>query len=334
MSTYSYSVSTKPGLAPDDSKAHHVKNKKLSLKTHFRPTGSEGIARYLAQGKLPVSDTSKADIPTTRSFLPSRTAGNSFLRATWLGHACYYVEFPSGFRALLDAVFEERFNRMGPKRFTSAACGPEDLLGLDAIFISHDHHDHLSYPTVEDLVCVHPNVQFFVGIRLAKWFQESGVGAVMEMDWWDDAEVILERKAANANPGNDTDPERLSVQVSYYTLWASWAVTSGAKSVWFAGDTGYRFLTLRGSFNLGLIPISAYQPRMMCSPVHASPYDAVEIFQDTKCKATLAMHWGTWALTSEPVNELPRKLREALKVKGLPETGLFDVCAIGESRKF
>ncbi|KAI1370198.1 hypothetical protein F4677DRAFT_382949 [Hypoxylon crocopeplum] len=91
-------------------------------------------------------------------------------------------------------------------------------------------------------------------------------------------------------------------------LWASSTVTSGAKSVWFAGDTGYRYVpegieelgpgfdelprigTLRGPFDLGLIPIGAYQPRFMYSPVHASPYDTVEIFQDTRCKAAFGIH--------------------------------------------
>jgi hypothetical protein len=46
------------------------------------------------------------------------------------------------------------------------------------------------------------------------------------------------------------------------------------------------------------------------------------------------MHWGTFALTSEPVEEPPVKLRGALKIKGLDETGLLDVCAVGESRSF
>ncbi|KAI4866444.1 beta-lactamase superfamily domain-containing protein [Hypoxylon rubiginosum] len=394
MTDYSFSVSARPGVAPEDSKAHHFKDDRGQLVRYENPFPSYGhwrdislpralliFARYRFQGKLPVPDTSKANIPATRAqFLPSRIADTKSLRVTWLGHACCFVEFPSGFRALFDPVFEERFSCMSPKRFTAAACQPTDLPALDAVFISHDHHDHLSYPSVKELVRVHPRVQFFVGMGLAKWFQDGGIHAVTEMDWWDDADVDLERTASEV-VGSDSaavqaatiDPERISVHISCLpsqhgsmrsplekdrSLWASWAVTSGAKSVWFAGDTGYRCVpegieelgpgfdelprnpqfsqigTLRGPFDLGLIPIGAYQPRFMYSPVHASPYDAVEIFQDTRCKAALGIHWGTWALTSEPVNEPPIKLGEALKVKGLAETGLFDVCAIGESRQF
>jgi hypothetical protein len=83
---------------------------------------------YRLQGKLPLPDTSNAQIPTVRpSFLLSRAGSSSSLRATWLGHASCFVEFPSGFRALFDPVFEEQYISMGPKRFTPAACKPGSL---------------------------------------------------------------------------------------------------------------------------------------------------------------------------------------------------------------
>jgi len=137
-------------------------------------------------------------------------------------------------------------------------------------------------------------------------------------------------------------------------------VDSGGCKVYFAGDTGYRSVpelpkevddhgpefdyphcpafaevgSLRGPFDLGLIPIGAYDPRFIMSPMHSDPHDAVNIFQDTKCRKALGMHWGTWVLTEEAVLEPPKKLREALKRNGIPETGTFDVCDIGESREF
>lgn len=68
--------------------------------------------------------------------------------------------------------------------------------------------------------------------------------------------------------------------------------------------------------------------------MHANPRDSVHIFMDTKCKQALGIHWGTWVLTEEDVLEPPKKLKDALKVNGIPETGVFDVCDIGESREF
>jgi N-acyl-phosphatidylethanolamine-hydrolysing phospholipase D len=326
-----------------------------------------------------VPDTSHAKIPTTPPTFLSSRRGSSALRTTWIGHACVFVEFPSGFRALFDPVFEEKFGIMSPPRLAPAACGPAQLPSLDAIFLSHNHPDHFSDDSLKKLMAAFPHVHFFVGLGMARWLKDLGVSAVTEMDWWDDVSVTLQKtmtatdiqgadKEADAAQG----PEAISVRVSCLpsqhgtmrtpldkdtALWASWGVSSGSKSVWFAGDTGYRTVPegidelgpgfdalpknphfaqigdLRGPFDLGLIPIGAYHPRFMYSPVHASPLDAVEIFQDTKCKKALGMHWGAWALTSEPVEEPPEKLKEALKHKGLAETGIFDVCPVGASRE-
>lgn len=75
-------------------------------------------------------------------------------------------------------------------------------------------------------------------------------------------------------------------------------------------------------------------PRWIMSPMHANPLDSVNIFLDSRCKRALGMHWGTWVLTEEDVLEPPRLLKVAMKQKGLPEEGVFDVCDIGESREF
>jgi N-acyl-phosphatidylethanolamine-hydrolysing phospholipase D len=131
--------------------------------------------------------------------------------------------------------------------------------------------------------------------------------------------------------------------------------------MWFGGDTGYRTVPkvpegvddygpeyahlprcpafkeigeLRGPFDLGLIPIGAYDPRYLFSHMHANPFDSVEIFVDTKCKNAMGIHYATWVLTEEEVKEPPVLLKQALKRKGLPEEGVFDICDIGESREF
>ncbi|KAI1455080.1 Metallo-hydrolase/oxidoreductase [Annulohypoxylon moriforme] len=319
-------------------------------------------------------------------FLPTRTS-SSQLRATWLGHACYYVEYPSGLRVLFDPVFEDccaPVGFLGFKRYTEPPCQIADLPFVDAVVISHSHYDHLSYPSVQEIHKHHPNAHFFVGLGLEKWFKSGGLKNVTEMDWWQEAEMTLTPNPAKGetdakNDGNNSEPSgpitaRISCLPCQHgsgrtgmdrdkTLWASWAVTSGspAKSVWFGGDTGYRavpkvaegvddygpeFAHLPrcpqfkqigdkfGSFDLGLIPIGAYHPRQLFSGVHANPFDAVEIFTDTRCKKAMGIHWGTWVMTPEPVLQPPQLLREALKRKGVPETGVFDICDIGESREF
>ncbi|KAK4188765.1 beta-lactamase superfamily domain-containing protein [Podospora australis] len=366
---------------------HHIKNshgEHVKFKNPYPSAGEDAtpwatfrkIVWAKLSGNFSTPDGTDAKIPSVKpEFLGDRTSGNA-LRATWLGHACYYVEFPSGLRVLFDPVFEDRcapVQFMGPKRYTPPACSLDDLPAVDAVVISHSHYDHLSHTSVQHIAKKHPEAQFFVGLGLEKWFRASGIEKVTEMDWWQDAELTLKKKTAaeeKAAPGEITAKiSCLPCQHSSgrtgrdydHTLWASWAVVSGGKSVWFGGDTGYRKVPdvpkgaddygpeydtlprcpqfeqigrLRGPFDLGLIPIGAYHPRWLFSWMHANPYDAVEIFKDTKCKRAMGIHWGTWVLTSEEVEEPPKLLKKALAKSGIPETGVFDVCAIGETREF
>ncbi|KAL9092575.1 MAG: hypothetical protein Q9165_004379, partial [Trypethelium subeluteriae] len=338
-------------------------------------------------GKSNIPDTTPPTVPVHKpKFLPSRET--SALRATWLGHACYYVEFPGGLRVLFDPVFTERcspFSFMGPKRYTDMPCQIDDIPHIDLVVISHNHYDHLSHPTILKIQEKHPNAHFFAPLGNKAWFESSGVHKMTELDWWDCRDIRLSTKGGDAQTAavkeksaeTDSDKSSDGIQATIgclpcqhmsartpfdkcHTLWSSWSIESGGKKIWFGGDTGYRSVDelpadeddydpkynkphcpafkqigdLRGPFDLGLIPIGAYNPRFIMSPMHANPYDAVNIFLDTKCRKAMGIHWGTWVLTEEDVLEPPRVLKKALAWKNMPEEGVFDVCEIGESREF
>ncbi|KAH9844808.1 Beta-lactamase superfamily domain [Teratosphaeria destructans] len=322
-------------------------------------------------------DTTPPTVPVRKpEFLPTRQTEQ--LRATWLGHACYYVEFPGGLRVLFDPVFTERcspLSFLGPKRYTEMPCQITDIPYIDAVVISHNHYDHLSHPTIKTIAEHYPNAHFFVPLGNKPWFAHMRLPDhnVTELDWWDERTISLSPSQRGEGPQEQEDItatigclpcQHTSARTAFdksHTLWASWSVSSGGKKIWFGGDTGYRTVPelskdefdyaekyshlphcpafaqigeLRGPFDLGLIPIGAYQPRFVMSPMHANPYDSVNIFTDTKCQRALGIHWGTWVLTTEDVLEPPRMLKEALKWKGLEPEGLFETCDIGESRVY
>lgn len=264
----------------------------------------------------------------------------------------------------------------------------KDIPMVDVVVISHSHYDHLSHPTITEIQMRHPNVLFAVPLGLKKWFNDSGVKNVVELDWWQDIDITLNPatnqksvSAASDTPFNasgspSSDSESITARISClpcqhtsartlwdknHTLWASWAVKSGNKNVWFGGDTGYRHVPKLpaghddyspeyahlprcpafkeigdrvGPFDLGMIPIGAYDPRWIFSSMHANPFDSVEIFKDTGCKRAMGIHWGTWVLTEEDVWAPAILLRKAMGRSGLAEQGVFDVCDIGESREF
>jgi N-acyl-phosphatidylethanolamine-hydrolysing phospholipase D len=189
------------------------------------------------------------------------------LRATWLGHACYYIEFPSGFRVLFDPVFEEccaPINMKSLKRFTPPPCEIEDLPIVDAVVISHNHYDHLSYPTIQRLRKKFPDAHFFAPLGNKEWFVKSGVSNVTELDWWESRDVRLEENRdavtiattdmeKKKDMGSDCSSNGSSAITATIgalpcqhisargpfdkckTLWASWSVESGGTKVYFAG---------------------------------------------------------------------------------------------------
>ena len=337
-------------------------------------------------GKANKPKTTPPTVPVRKpSFFSSRS--NPHLRATWLGHACWLVEFGSGIRVLFDPVFTPRcspFSWLGPKRYTEIPCQIKDIPIIDMVVISHNHYDHLSYPTVLAIKKTNPDAHFFVPLGNKAWFEQCGIHDVTELDWWESREAQI--SFAGQNNLSDADFKESEVSNGNIaeavatihctpcqhmtarsgldrarTLWASWCVESNGKKVWFAGDTGYRAVPERaegqddyageyadlphcpafaqigehrGPFDLGLIPIGAYMPRWIMSPMHANPFDSVNMFRDTKCKRALGMHWGTWVLTEEDVLEPPKLLKEALKKSDYPQEGIFDTCGIGETLEF
>ncbi|KAJ5610355.1 N-acyl-phosphatidylethanolamine-hydrolyzing phospholipase D [Penicillium lagena] len=386
------SVPAALGAVPEEAseKSHWVRDEAGGVRGFKNPWESSHdfsfpeIFKAMVQHKFFSGDSQRPDTtPPTVSvtkpqFLPSRTSSHSqSLRAIWLGHACYYIEFPTGLRVLFDPVFEDRcspFSWLGHRRFTPRPCDISDIPIIDCVIISHSHYDHLSHPTILEIQKHHPSVQFCVPKGLKNWFSDCGIKNAVELDWWEDVDLTL-TPTPHEQPSPSSGTSDITARISCLpcqhtsartpfdkatTLWASWSVSSGGKSVYFAGDTGYRSVPrsskevddwgsefahlpvcpafkqiggLRGPFDLGLIPIGAYKPRHVLSPVHSNPYDSVEIFKDTKCKKAIGIHWGTWAVAEENVLEPPQLLKKAMAKSGLSET-LFDVCDIGESRQF
>ncbi|EAU81600.1 N-acyl-phosphatidylethanolamine-hydrolyzing phospholipase D [Coprinopsis cinerea okayama7 len=201
------------------------------------------------------------------------------IKTTWLGHACFLVEFPNrthpapgpaaggedskglnrGLRILFDPVFSNRCSPsqlIGPKRFTPPPCKLEELPDIDAIVISHDHYDHLDVHSIRTLAHGPSSPHIFAPLGNGPFFQSLGIpeSRTHIMDWWDSKRLEV-KTSADASLAVDitcTPAQHFSGRTfsAYYTtLWASWSVeevvppTAAAATpvkLFFGGDTGYR----------------------------------------------------------------------------------------------
>lgn len=257
---------------------------------------------------------------------------------TWIGHASFLFQY-GGHNILTDPVFAERASPLpfaGPKRHTPPALQVEDLPDIQLVLISHNHYDHLCETTVKKLFRrFGDGLCFAVPAGVGTWFRKRGIHNLVELGWWQSRELpgigevfCLPTQHFSGRGATDRN----------MTLWCSWMLVQDGHQLYFGGDTGYGscFATIGEIFadtDLALLPIGAYDPRWFMSPVHVAPEEAVQIHRDLGARQSVAMHWGTFVLTDEPMDEPPRRLRQALADAGLPDSA-FRVMAHGETATF
>jgi L-ascorbate metabolism protein UlaG (beta-lactamase superfamily) len=240
---------------------------------------------------------------------------------TWVGHATVLFTY-RGVSVLTDPIFSERaspFGFSGPKRVVPAAYTAETLPHVDVAVISHAHYDHLDMPGLRRLAARQPHIRFVVPLGLASYVRRAGFEDVVEIDWWQsdsrDDVTITATPARHWSSRSPFDRNR--------TLWSGFMVRfADGFQFYFAGDTGYSadFVEIRERFgapNFAAIPIGAYDPRDFMRGSHCNPEEAVQIFKDIDAGHAVAIHWGTFKLTLEPMAEPPQRLAAALAAAGI-----------------
>jgi N-acyl-phosphatidylethanolamine-hydrolysing phospholipase D len=250
---------------------------------------------------------------------------------TWIGHSSFLIKL-DGVTFLTDPMFSQRaspFSFMGPRRMVAPGVPLEKLPAIDFVLQSHDHYDHLDRSTVEYLV--QRGAQFVVPLGLAEWIRSVG-GRATELDWWQEIELdglrITSVPAQHFSARTLWDRQR--------RLWCGWTVTGPSRRFYFAGDTGYskQFTEIGrrlGPFDLAALPIGAYLPSEMMHDVHVTPEEALQVAQDVRARRVVAMHFGTFDLTDEPVGEPPKRFRTEAERLGWSDDRAW-VMNVGETR--
>ena len=164
--------------------------------------------------------------------------------------------------------------------------------------------------------------------------RDRGIENVTELDWGESlaiGDVRVHCLPAQHWSLRGLGDERRS-------LWASWAVVSDERRFYFAGDTGYfdgfaRIAEALGPFDLAAVPIGAYAPREMMRESHMNPEEAALAARDLGAQRAMGMHFGTFDLSDEPLDEPPERFRAAAGEHGYvaDDTWVLDV---GETRVF
>lgn len=241
---------------------------------------------------------------------------------TWLGHASILLQ-SGGLNILLDPILSQRASPVqwaGPKRKVPPPLTVEELPPIDAVLISHNHYDHMDAGTLLGIAQRFPSAQFIVPLGNERWFQQQGISQVRGLDWWES--VTIGATAFHCLPARHWSVRNFADRNE--NLWSGWAVINPSHRFFFAGDTGYsddfKIIGERlGPFDLTALPVGAYAPRWFMQDQHIGPEEAVRIHRELKAKQSIGVHWGTFELSLESLDEPIGAVKQAADKAGLAD---------------
>jgi len=255
---------------------------------------------------------------------------------TFVNHATFLIQI-NGVSILTDPVWSERaspFRRIGPRRVRKPGVPFEELPAIDIVLLSHNHYDHLDIATLKQLrQRFAPTV--FTADGDARLVAPLGFKKVYELDWWDVVQFNDVLKVTFVPAQHFSARGLFDRQKS---LWGGYMIESQGRRIYFGGDSGYatHFSDIKarlGPPDIAMLGIGAYEPRWFMKPVHMNPAEAVRAHRDLGSKQSIGMHFGTFQLTTEAIDQPLVDLAQALSDNGIPNSE-FIALREGETRVF
>jgi N-acyl-phosphatidylethanolamine-hydrolysing phospholipase D len=285
--------------------------------------------------------------PDLNFIKPNALGGPRMIPAvTWIGHATALVQ-ASGLNVLTDPIFSPRASPvqfLGPARAQPPGIALADLPRIDVVLISHNHYDHLDRRSIVALKNQAGGAPLYLApIGIKAWLERLGVEHAVELDWWE--KHVHAGVEFHFTPAQHWSGRALHDRNK--TLWGAWAIIGEDFHWFFSGDTGYsqdfsdtrRYFAYRqtatqgGGFDVALIAVGACLPRWFMQMQHVDLDEAVQIHLDLSAKCSVGVHWGTFALADDPLDQPLHELARVRMLKGVSEESFF-LLAVGGTRRF
>ena len=285
-------------------------------------------------------------VPVAPTVPPRRVEGDE-MRFTWIGHATVLIQ-TAGLNILTDPIWSRLaspFPPLGPERVRPPGVRFEDLPRIDLVLVSHNHYDHMDLPTLRRL-WQRDRPLIVTSLGNDTILRGAGVQA-RAMDWG--RKLVVEQDGTAVEADADEGPIQYMCAFDVWTcgrrfevivervhhwgsrwftdrnraLWSGFTVVTPSGNIFFAGDTGWgdgswvREAARHGPFRLALIPIGAYEPRDFMRAHHVDPDEAVAVFEALNPAMALGIHWGTFQLTFEPIDQPWQRLAASRRARGI-----------------
>jgi L-ascorbate metabolism protein UlaG (beta-lactamase superfamily) len=257
--------------------------------------------------------------PRTGYTYKPQLVSNGELGVTFIGHASFFVQM-GGQNVVLDPNFARWLFVL--KRLRKPGLRVDDLPPIDLVLVTHAHFDHLHRPSLRAIVN-HTRRRtgkaptIVIPHHVFDLVSDLGFEEIIELDWWN-----------HYRHGGLTVthvPSRhwgARILKDSHRGYGGYVLRSEKHSVYHAGDTayfsGFREIGQRLSPEVALLPIGAYNPEQFRN-VHTSPGDATRAFLDLNSRWMVPMHYGSFRLSHEPIDEPLQLLEKEAKRAGIED---------------
>ncbi len=297
----------------------------------------------------PAASVSPNALPTRAPRLDLIQKPSQGVQLTWIGHSSLLLQL-DGLNILTDPIFSDYaspFPPFGPRRHQPPGLTMAQLPHVHVVLISHNHYDHMDLKSLQQLAQQSGGPPLFlVPLGNAQWFLDNIPGTVLygpgrnvrAMNWGD---LQLLQAQHGTVAFHFESVQHWSARTLWdrnQSLWGSWAVIHPSFRFWFSGDLGYSRDTQDigrryGHFDLAAIAIGSYEPRWFMQNHHIDPAQAVRVMQEVGASQAVGIHWGTFRLSDEALDQPPKDLAQALRQQGVAQERFF-VMQHGETRQF
>jgi len=257
--------------------------------------------------------------PRTGKTHKPQIVSNGDMGVTFIGHSSFFLQI-GGMNAVVDPVFARWLFVL--KRLRQPGLHLHDLPPIDLVLVTHAHFDHLHRQSLRAIARqtrreTGAAPTLIIPRHVFDLVSDLGFKNIVELEWWN---------AHQHGPVEITHvPSRhwgARVLKDSHRGYGGFVLRAGEHSVYHAGDTayfnGFSEIGQRLAPELALLPIGAYNPPQFRN-VHTSPADAMQAFLDLKSRWMVPMHYGTFRLSHEPVDEPLKLLDKEARAAGVKD---------------
>ncbi len=255
---------------------------------------------------------------TGRTYRPVLAAQGQ-MGVTFIGHSSFFLQI-GGSNVVVDPIFAPWLFVL--KRLRRPGLRIQDLPAIDAVLVTHAHFDHLHRPSLRAIART-SRMKFghapllIVPENVSDLVYDLGFDRIVELSWWN--EFQLGETRVTATPAKHWGARVIR---DMHRGYGGYVLNDGSHSIYHSGDTayfgGFREIGERLQPELALLPIGAYHPESFRA-VHTSPEDALRGFVEMGAQYMIPMHFGTFKLSQEPLDEPVKRLLSGARRLGIEE---------------